>query len=231
LLEDGSKNLYNEEKQRFLDLDVVEVSLVDEPANEMEILVMKRRTEIDKQEGNIMDTETTTEIEIQKNDEVAETVSTDQETVTKALNNVASIVENVTKAAYNSSNNVTPVPEVIEQQSEETTAITTEKSYVELNKTLEPLISKIDEVSKSIEIVHTILAENQKNVETQKSVTIDELKKSFETFAAVIQKSVDNQNELSERIKVIEDSRTPPQAIDSDTAVIKSAENIWEGIF
>lgn len=225
--------MHNEEKQRFLDLDVVEVSLVDNPANEMEILVMKRQTETDKQEEDIMNTETTNNIEIQKNDEVAEAVSTGQETITKALSNVASIVENVTKAACNNTdtNQVTPVLEVAEKQAKETTTITTTGGYVELDKSSEPLIEKINEVSKSIEGIYAILNKNKEDVETQKSITIDELKKSFEAFTAAIQKSVDNQNELSERVKVIEDSRTPSQAIDGDTAVIKNTENIWKGIF
>ena len=90
----------NEAKQRFLDLDVGEISLVDTPAIEREILVMKRLEE------DSMGTETTV-TETQKNDnggaEVVavdvETTSADDAAVTKALGNVASIVENIAKAA------------------------------------------------------------------------------------------------------------------------------------
>jgi hypothetical protein len=92
--------LPNEAKQRFLDLDVGEISLVDTPAIEREILVMKRLEE------EPMGTETTVTETQKEKDGGAEVVAVDVETtsaddaaVTKALGNVASIVENIAKAA------------------------------------------------------------------------------------------------------------------------------------
>ncbi|MGW8177934.1 MAG: hypothetical protein ACWGQW_03955, partial [bacterium] len=87
----------NEAKQRFLDLSVGEISLVDTPAIEREILVMKRLEE------DSMGNEATV-TETQNDNGGAEVVAVDVEATTdaavnKALSDVASMVENIAKAA------------------------------------------------------------------------------------------------------------------------------------
>lgn len=91
----------NQAKQRFLDLNVDEISVVDTPAVEVEFLVMKRM------EDDSMDAteETVTETHKDANDGgAAEVVSVDagaseDAAVNKALEQVAGMVENIAKAA------------------------------------------------------------------------------------------------------------------------------------
>lgn len=88
-------------KQRFLDLDVEEISVVDKPAIEVEFLVTKRMEEksmeIQDQDATVTETE--------KNTDGAGVVPVDapasnnDAAVNKALENVASMVENIAKAA------------------------------------------------------------------------------------------------------------------------------------
>lgn len=88
-------------KQRFLDLDVEEISVVDKPAIEVEFLVTKRMEEssmeIQDQDATVTETE--------KNTDGAGVVpvdapaSNEDAAVNKALENVAQMVENIAKAA------------------------------------------------------------------------------------------------------------------------------------
>lgn len=96
----------NEAKQRFLDLDVGEISLVDSPANEQEFIVVKRLT---KEDGDMAEN-----TEIMKNDAgVSEPLANNSapekvqvevekatnEAVEKAMAQVTTLVENIAKAA------------------------------------------------------------------------------------------------------------------------------------
>lgn len=89
----------NQPKQRFLELNVNEISVVDAPANEVEFLVMKRLEE------SSMETTTDAGTETEKNSapEIVEvdaaTASENDAAVNKALEQVASMVENIAKAA------------------------------------------------------------------------------------------------------------------------------------
>jgi len=88
--------LPNQAKQRFLELSVNEISVVDTPANEVEFLVMKRM------EDDSMETTTETVTETQK-DANAEVVTVDagaseDAAVNKALEQVAGMVESIAKA-------------------------------------------------------------------------------------------------------------------------------------
>ncbi|MGD9749394.1 MAG: hypothetical protein AB7W59_00200 [Acidimicrobiia bacterium] len=91
----------NQAKQRFISLDVAEVSVVDTPANEVEFLVHKRM------EDSIMgDTNTSATapaaVEKQNQPEVVQqpaTTENSQEAVEKALAQVTALVEGIAKAA------------------------------------------------------------------------------------------------------------------------------------
>lgn len=88
----------NQAKQRFLELSVNEISVVDTPANEVEFLVMKRM------EDESMETTEDTVTETQKDDNSgAEVVTVDagaseDAAVNKALEQVAGMVESIAKA-------------------------------------------------------------------------------------------------------------------------------------
>jgi uncharacterized coiled-coil protein SlyX len=233
--------LENVAKQRFIDLDVEEISLVDKPANEIEILVMKRN-KANETEEDIMKNEKTDVVETEKNNEEATTeaveISTNNESVTKALDNVASIVKNVTKAVYGktddkvvdnkeTTDNENSVAEVAATKNE-----TDEKNVTnDMNEKLERFEEKFDFITKRLEDIEKIIVDNNNNEvkEVEKSITIDELNKSFKDFTTIIQKSINGQEELTERIESIESSRIPSQSIENETVVRKS-ENIWEGI-
>jgi hypothetical protein len=92
--------LPNQPKQRFLALNVNEISVVDTPANEVEFLVMKRLEE------SSMETTDATVTETEKNTPTPELVEVEAATasendaaVNKALEQVASMVENIAKAS------------------------------------------------------------------------------------------------------------------------------------
>lgn len=77
----------NEAKQRFLALDVVEVSVVDTPANEVEFLVVKRMNQETKMSAeNAPTTVTQAQVDVAKGLEAA-------------MANVATLVENIAKQA------------------------------------------------------------------------------------------------------------------------------------
>jgi len=90
--------LSNQLKQRFLSLDVDEISVVDTPAVEVEFLVAKRLEEEPMETAEETVTETNNESQPEVVSVESESTHDDAE-VTKALAHVASMVENVAKAA------------------------------------------------------------------------------------------------------------------------------------
>jgi uncharacterized coiled-coil protein SlyX len=94
--------LPNQAKQRFLSLDVAEVSVVDAPANEVEFLVHKRATE----DATMGDTNTsaTAPAAVEKQNQAPEVISqpataASTEAVEKAMAQVTALVEGIAKAA------------------------------------------------------------------------------------------------------------------------------------
>lgn len=92
----------NQAKQRFLSLDVAEVSVVDAPANEVEFLVHKRATE----DATMGDTNTsaTAPAAVEKQNQAPEVISqpataASTEAVEKAMAQVTALVEGIAKAA------------------------------------------------------------------------------------------------------------------------------------
>ncbi len=86
-------------KQRFLELNVGEISVVDTPAIEIEFLVMKRMEE-DSMDPNATPVETeTTKNPDAELVEIETGASPEDAAVNKALEQVASMVENIAKAA------------------------------------------------------------------------------------------------------------------------------------
>lgn len=305
----------NEAKQRFLDLDVGEISLVDTPAIEREILVMKRLEE------DSMGTETTVTETQKKDNGGAEVVavdvgntSADDAAVTKALGNVASIVENIAKAAgvrmpaadsapasaageaadasstedvdtekakgnmrgmfkaqlakagisgdamtkamaeydkafppfppaQKTTKNVEPQPSAEELEEQEAVkALTLLEQAVSKAKRFTP--ARVAELQKAVEALQKLLAVVDVPQGTSPKTTapgstmfggssVQELTKAIEGLTTSVNKSLEGQAALTERIETIEKSRTPAQALDGEgtaTTTETTEKSFWAGV-
>lgn len=180
-----------EAKQRFLDLSVNEISVVDKPAIEVEFLVTKR---IEEDQMEDMDQDVT--VTAEKNETGAEIVSVDapasneDAAVNKALENVAAMVENIAKAvgvnAYSSAKDETQETAKSDEKkvsNEETTKAKTKaatpatlralyekqlKAAGVKGEAFEKAMSEFDEAAKT-EKETTKNTEEESKVETEKS--------------------------------------------------------------
>jgi uncharacterized coiled-coil protein SlyX len=92
--------LPNQAKQRFLSLDVAEVSVVDTPANEVEFLVHKRASE-DTTMGDT-NTSATAPAAVEKSNQpevISQPATASTEAAEKAMAQVTALVEGIAKAA------------------------------------------------------------------------------------------------------------------------------------
>jgi hypothetical protein len=151
----------NELKQRFVDLKVNEISLVDTPANEVEILVMKNKKK-EGFEGESMEEK----VETKKSEGVEvipiEIEASNDLTVTKALEQVASIVENIAK-----SNGVTIKTEKKETTEEKTEETTEEVKTEKAEETTEEV--KTEKAEETTEVTEEVTEETTEETKVEKS--------------------------------------------------------------
>lgn len=161
----------NQAKQRFLELNVNEISVVDKPAIEVEFLVTKR-LEDDKMAGE--NTATT-----EKGANGAEIVSIEHEVagddaaVNKALETVASMVENIAKAVGVRAEQPVPATPVTEVQLT-STEVDAEKAKTTPHKLYKAAMEKAgvagDELTKAMEAFDKAMPPWLQGKDTAKSV-------------------------------------------------------------
>lgn len=199
----------NEAKQRFLDLTVQEISLVDAPANEVEFLVVKRLNDTEGEpmpNANTNPTDGAVEQQTTKKAD-AEVVSVDagetsDQAVTKALEQVNQLVRGIadTVQAVKSANAPAPAPAPAPAASEEDVEKTSnparkvfkaqlEKAGVK-GEALKSALAEYDaETKKASEPAEKPAAETSTKKGTEESEELTDATKALEALSEVVEKA------------------------------------------